>query len=343
MYPSLILSFIHSPHSLKSLVYALFLGFPLSFSSPAPAKTSQGPAHPLSPEIKNIRIEARNAHVRLVPLTGPKKTVSLKSEKPMKTGEENSTFLVSEENFPEKGHARPEGKPNRITIKAPLALPITVVLFRGQVTADRFAHLSVFISGKGSVKTRNTKGQLHISQSRGSINIHSHRGTLNIQAEKGTAHLKSCKGDMTFSGFKGRLSVDNSRGQLSVRAFKLPLTLNKFTGQLNFRQEKGGVYLKRVTGSVSGYSREGEVRGLIHPNNVDIETEKGRIHLDMPHSGAYVQADTWEGRLGTPVYFNRIRTGGMDRAYGQLRGKKKAGHVSLKSRSGSIKVYQSAR
>ena len=334
--------FPNRPLGLKLFVYAIF--FILSFSlSSASAKTSPPPAYPLSPEIQNIRIEARRAHVRLAPLKGPKKTVSLQYEKPMKTEEKDSTFLISEENFPERNSPHQDKKQNKITIKAPLALPITVVLFQGQVTANKLADLSVFISDEGSVRTRNTKGQLNISQSRGNINIHSHKGAINIQAERGKAHLKSCKGDMAFSGFKGRLTVDNSRGQLFVRAFKLPLILNQFTGQLNFRQEQGGVYLKKVTGSVSGYSKEGEVKGLIYPNNVDIETEKGRIHLDMPHSGAYIQADTWEGRLWTPVYFNRIRTGGMDRAHGQLKGRKKVGNVSLKSRSGSIKVYQSAK
>ena len=155
--------------------------------------------------------------------------------------------------------------------------------------------------------------------------------------------LKACSGEMSFTGFKGQLRVDNSRGSLVVRTFQVPMTISKFRGRLHFRQEKGGVYLKGMTGSVDGYSQEGEIRGLIYPKEVNIETKTGKIHLDMPHSRAWVRADTWEGRLWTPSYFNRIRTGGMDRAQGRLRGGKKTGNVSLKSRSGSIKVYQSTR
>ena len=62
---------------------------------------------------------------------------------------------------------------------------------------------------------------------------------------------------------------------------------------------------------------------------------------NFPYSRAWLTAETWEGKIFTPIYFHRVKTGGMDRSKGCLRGSKHTGKVSLKSRSGSIKVYQS--
>ena len=310
--------------------------------------------HPLTKEITSIRIQAKKARLRLIPQKGHR--LSIRSDKPLRVTKENTeeketiTLIISEKDFPpeESGGFNLGGKQNNILIRAPITWPITVLLFRGQVMVEpahkvgRFNNLSIRIAGPGLVRTRNTKGTLHVSQREGDVHIHSHKGSLTVQGERAKARFQTCSGEMSFVGFKSQLQVDNSKGSLTTRAFKLPLTVNKFRGRLDFRQEKGPVYLKSMTGSISGYSKEGEVRGLIYPKEVSIETKTGRIHLDVPHSRAWVQADTSEGRLWTPTYFNRTRTGGMDRAQGRLKGKgKQAGRVSLKSHAGSIKIYQS--
>ena len=307
-------------------------------------------------QIHDIRIQAKKAHIHLIPQKGP--NISIQSEKPIEITKEKTkskekfTLLISEKDFSlEKSPSfNIAGKPNKISIKVPVRWPLTVVLFQGNVLtksvpqAGLFRHLVIMIAGRGSVNTRNTKGLLSVSQSTGDIQIHSHNGSLNIQGERANVSLQNCRGKMSVIGFKGRLRVDNSRGSLLARAFQLPLIVNKFKGSLNFRQERGQVHLKNMTGSISGYSKEGEIRGLLYPKEVNIETGTGKIHLDMPRSKAWVQADTWEGKLGTPSYFNRLRTGGMDRAQGRLKGRgKRDGRISLKSRSGSIKVYQSTR
>lgn len=295
----------------------------------------------ISSDIKNIRIQAHYAHIRL--FQSKKKELKVQYFKKLKIKEKDSTLLVSEEGFPRvKKAGRSIGKKSVIKIWIP-SFPVEVAVFGGEIEIDKFwkTNLSVFMSERGSVRIKNTKGNLNIFQKEGSIRIDSHKGNIVVQTESSRVQLRSCNGKIRFSGFKGRLEVNKSKGQLFVRSFKSPLILNTFIGYLDFQQEKAAVYLKPMIGSVSGYSKEGEVRGVIHPNEVSIETKTGRIHLDAPHSRAWVTAETWEGKIVTPVYFNRIKTGGMDRSKGQLRGKKKKGNVSLKSHSGSIRVYQS--
>ena len=297
----------------------------------------------VSSDIKNIRIQAHHAHIRLFRSKSKQKEVKVQYFEKLEVDEDDSVLLISEDDFPDVKKAQGNiGKKPVMKVWVP-SLPVEIAVFGGEVRIDKFwkTDLSVFMSGKGSVHIKNTEGNLNIFQKEGDVNVHSHKGNVVIQAENSRVQLQACKGKMRINNFKGRLRVGKSSGHLSVRSFKSPIVLNTFTGSLEFKQEKAGVYLKPMIGSVFGYSKEGEVRGVIHPNEVDIETKTGKIYLDMPHSQAWVTAETWEGKIVTPVYFNRIKTGGMDRAKGRLRGKKRKGSVSLKSHSGSIRVYQS--
>ena len=297
-----------------------------------------------SSEIKNLRIQAHHAHIRLFQSKdNKKKELKVQYSEKLTINEEDSTLLVSEGGFPDTNKAnRNVGKKPVMKVWVP-SLPVEIAVFSGKVEINKFwkTDLSVFMSGRGSVRIENTAGNLSVFQKEGNIHINSHKGNIVIQTESSRVQLQSCKGKIKLNNFKGRLEVNKSSGHLSVHSFKSPIVLNTFTGHLEFKQEKAGVYLKPMIGSVSGYSKEGEIRGVIHPNEVDIETKTGRIYLDMPHSQAWVTAETWEGKIRTPVYFNRIKTGGMDRSKGRLRGKKRKGSVSLKSHSGSIRVYQS--
>ncbi|MDE0119914.1 MAG: hypothetical protein OXM55_07915 [Bdellovibrionales bacterium] len=299
--------------------------------------------HTLSSDIKNIRIQVHQVHIRLLKMKGKKKEIKVQYHKTLSIEEEDSTLIVSEKDFPRSEKYKEGLKKKPVMTVWATRLPVKIGIFEGTVQINQFwkTDLALFVLGKGSINIKNTAGSLHIFQSSGDIGVQSHSGELMIQSEDSRIRLRSCKGQMNISSFKGHLEVNKSNGRLFVQSFKAPLVLKHFTGRLDFRQEKGGVYLKPLVGSVFGYSKEGEVRGVIRANEVDIETQTGRIHLDFPYSRAWVTAETWEGRIFTPLYFNRIKTGGIDRSKGQLRGTKKKGSVSLKSHAGSIRVYQS--
>lgn len=299
----------------------------------------------LPAKITNIRVQAHYAHVRLLKFQSKKKKRALETHynEFLDMREESETLVISEKDFPnEKITWNFSGKAPIMTIKVPKSLSIEIAVFAGKVEINKFwkTNLSVFMPGRGFINVNNTSGNLNVFQGEGNIKINSHKGDITVQAENSHITLESCTGKkMNLNSFKGQIDISKSKGHLSVRSFRSPLVLNHFTGQLNFQQEKGGIYFKPMIGSVFGYSKEGDVRGLMYPNEVNIETNLGRIYLNMPHSKAWVTAETWEGKLFTPVYFNRIKTGGVDRAKGQMRGGKRKGNVSLKSRSGSIKIY----
>ena len=306
-------------------------------------KKSSIQKYELSSEIKNIRIQMQHVHIRLLHSNSKKKELKIKYKGSLEVDEDDATFVISEKSFPNEKQAWKikNTEKKMMTIWVP-KIPVKVAVFSGRVEVDELkkVKLSVFMPGKGTVQIKNTAGTVQIFQG-GYINIHSYKGELTVQAENSRIHLQSCKGTINLSGFKGRVEVNKSEGRLIVRSFKSPLILNHFTGHLDFRQEKGGVYLKPVIGSVLGYSKQGEIRGAIQPNQVNIETDTGKIHLDFPYSRAWLTAETWEGRIFTPRYFNRVKTGGMERTRGRLKGSKIKGNISLKSHSGSIKVYQS--
>ena len=297
----------------------------------------------VSQDIKSIRIQAHQAHIQLIQRKDKKQELKVKYSGELDTEEENNVFVVSVEKFPDEKLAwKKTGKRPTIKVWVP-ARNLEVAIFGGKVLVDKFTNinLSVFMAGKGSVQIKRTQGELKIFQSSGKINVNSHKGDITIQEEDSLVSLSSCKGKINIRGFKGHLEVSKSSGYLDVESFKAPLVLRRFAGQLTFQQEKGGVYFKPMIGSVVGFSKEGEVRGTLQPNEVDLRTDTGKIHLDFPYSRAWLTAETWEGKIFTPIYFHRVKTGGMDRSRGRLRGSKHTGKVSLKSRSGSIKVYQS--
>ena len=309
----------------------------------------------LSADIKSIRVEAYHAHIHLLPLKEGKKAKpkELKVEHPahFKIEEQDSTLVVSEEGFPnqalvELGSKKPQKPPKLTVFVPPFDKPLKVTLFSGKISVQNLKKqdLSLIIAHKGSVRVTNSKGRLNIFQQTGNINIVNYQGKIRAQAENSLISIASCKGEMHLSSFKGQMVISRSSGTLFTHSFKAPLTLNHFTGQLRFQQEKGGVYFKPLTGSVTGYSREGEIRGSIKPHKVKIETQRGKINLNMPGSGAWLTAQTWEGKIFTPPYFRRIKTGGMERAKGRLRAsQKKTGSVFLKSHSGSIRVSQASK
>ena len=297
----------------------------------------------VSQDIKSIRIQAHQAHIELIKRKDKKQELKVQYSGELEKEEEGDVFIVSVEKFPDEKLAwKKTGKRPTIKVWAP-ARNLEVAVFGGKVLVDKFAdvNLSVFMAGKGSVHIKRTTGELKIFQSSGTINLDSHKGNITIQEEDSLVSLNACKGKINIRGLKGHLEVSKSSGYLDVQSFKAPLVLRHFAGQLSFQQEKGGVYFKPMIGSVSGFSREGELRGTLQPNEVDLKTDTGKIHLDFPYSRAWLTAETWEGRIFTPIYFHRVKTGGMDRSRGRLRGSKHTGKVSLKSRSGSIRVYQS--
>ena len=297
----------------------------------------------VSQDIKSIRIQAHQAQIELIPRKDKKQELKVKYSGELDTEEEEDVFTVSVEKFPDEELAwKKTGKRPIIKVWAP-ARNLEVAVFGGKVLVDKFTNinLSVFMAGKGSVQVKRTKGTLKIFQSSGKISVNSHKGDITIQEEDSLVSLSSCKGKMNIRGFKGHLEVSKSSGYLDVKSFKAPLVLRRFAGQLTFQQEKGGVYFKPMIGSVIGFSKEGEIRGTLQPNEVNLKTDTGKIHLDLPYSQAWLTAETWEGKIFTPIYFHRVKTGGMDRSRGRLRGSKHTGKVSLKSRSGSIRVYQS--
>ena len=334
---------IYKLQAMRKKIAVIFLVVCGAFVFPCWGKVPDIKQHDLSSEIKKVRIQVHHAHLRLISVKKNKDKLKTRYPSDLKIKKEGSTLVVSEKSFPhkEKAWQTVQKKPS-MTVWLP-NIPLEVALFSGKVEANRQTNLSVFMLNKGEINIKNTKGKLNVFQKSGSINIHSHKGNIRIQTEDSRVNLSACKGKkMNWSGFKGRFTVQKSSGHLSTWSFKAPLVLKHFTGRLDFQQEKGGVYLQPMIGSVFGKSQAGEIKGAIHAGEVNMETQSGGINLDFPHSKAWVKAETWEGKISAPVYFNRIKTGGMDRSKGKLRGKKRTGNISLKSQSGSIRIYQSA-
>lgn len=351
--------------------YILSLGMWISVLDIAYAKNKKGLFHTytLTPEIKSIRIQlSANTHLELRPLKTQKLTKKQKeknamnprtlkvwlSHSPVLWGNslthqtKKETFILSNKKFySTKNILRVKNKkPIRIVMEVP-QMPLQLIAFGGgqiKVTNLKNIRLLISVQNRSSIHVQNTQGKLQIFQGTGTSRIESHKGQLSAQGENAQIYLKSCKGKMNLKYFKGSIHIENSRGELNLRSFKASSKIKKFTGKLNFHTEKGQTRLTYVSGSIAGFAKEGTIKGTLYPNEAQIETKTGKIWLDMPKSNIWVNAESWEGKIKTPNYFHHIRTGGMDRASGRLKGTiQRKGSVSLKSRSGSITIHQSVK
>ncbi len=334
--------------AIKKFVFAVFplvfFSLPFLAESKKEMKTTR---YDLSENIQQLQIQLRSADLTLRKTKKKKSRVlTIQYEGSLDSKEEESLFSVFDRKALSKKTAWLDLKKRpKMSIWIPSNLLVQVSLFKGEIEVKKFWKTALFISllGKGSVKTNHTSGNLQIFQGSGKIVVNKHEGDVKIQGENSQINIQSCKGKVEVKIFKGQISVQKSAGKFHIRSFKGSVLLKDLKGELSFLLEKKGIVFKPFRGSITGESKEGNVRGVIYPKNVNISTDRGMIFLDFPKSRAWVTAESWEGRIRTPAYFHRTKTGGMDRSKGQLRGSQKRGKVSLKSRIGSIKVYQSVQ
>ncbi len=356
----------------KSFILALrcslFFVILFIFSLPVASQTAKGDLYQydIDPQIRSIRIQAHHAHLEIKTLkkTARKKKATHKKDKTKKTTQllvwhntrqkrwtkpftykvEDQMFILSEKKFPSVKNAQQKTQnPDQILIKAP-SLPLQIVLFKGKVKINKFLSkkISLSILNKGSFNISHTKGSLEIFQASGKTFVKSHQGPLTIHGENTSVQIQSCRGKIDLRQFKGSTQIENSTGQLSLHSFKTTSLLKKWTGKLKFYIQKGVLTLQPLTGSLSGFSQAGNIKGTIYPTEVDIETHSGSVVLNVPRSKAWTTIESWEGGIQVPNTFHRSKTGGVNRAKGRLKGSsKKSGKLSIKSRSGFIKIYQS--
>ena len=319
-----------------------------SFSSVKNRKVIQ---RELSSDTHTVQIRTQGADIQVLPVKGPakknklkkppEKTIKIQYQGEFKTKTEDHIFKIFEKTSKFKEQNRDQEKTS-LTLYLADNMSLQILASAGNIRIKNIQAPVLFISspGKTSIQTRNTKAKLSIFQETGGIQIDSHKGALNIQTENSKVDIKNSQGNMELRAFKGRLDIQQSKGKLYVRTFKAPIRLKHFTGQVASHQDKGGLYLQPMFGSIQARSDTAEIKGRLYPEKVNIETKTGVISLNMPDSRAWVTLESWEGRIKTPAYFYRSRTGGLSRAKGRLRGKKNKGEVQLKSLSGAIEVYQ---
>ena len=326
--------------------------FTVGFYSEAKT-TSVTRTYELSSDTQWVQVQVQTASVTIVPAkklstSSKEKTIKIQYEGNFKVSSTGEHFTISEREFfarDEREQTESDKNQAKLNIWLPdqISLRILTLSDRVEVKNVKFPHLFVSMPSNGLIQLKNTNGDLNIFQESGTVRLSVHKGNAKIQTENSKLSMDNCHGNMEVRSFKGQLSIQKSSGKLYVNTFKTPVTLSHFTGQLISRQEKGGLYLKPMTGSIEATSAEAEIRGQLYPDKVSIETKKGAISLDMPGSRAWLSMESWEGRIKAPPYFYRVRTGGLNRARGRLRGKgKNKGDVALKSHSGSIRVYQSS-
>ncbi len=306
---------------------------------------------PSDQELSYFVVKGKNMNLKITPSPAGQGGEAGSVGSFLKVKKKGGKVLLTEKGFPPSSSFYGENKkPYPLWLKLPAGKTVKVILFSGKVDVQKLSFQKLFVSvlNQAHTEIKNTKGVLDIVQNHGDVVLKSHRGKVNLYSQDISLRVEDLKGPGVFKFLRGKMRLLNSSGFFDVRLFQGDLILRKSSSRLHFHGEKGGVYLRGFKGSVTGYLKEGEVRGQItQPHEVRMETGTADMFLDFPGTQAWLQAESWDGKVKTPPYFHRIRTGGVHRSEGRLRGGKTgrknedSGSVILKTRSGSITVYQS--
>lgn len=191
------------------------------------------------------------------------------------------------------------------------------------------AHIEIKDSGPFSEISLNN-GQIDLDQMRGELRVHSYLAPIKLTGFEGQAEIRT---------YSGAVEVTEMQGSLDIKSFESPINLVQSKGDIQFHAEKSDIDIRRFDGSMKGYSNKGYVRGSMKPKKVDIQTDSGLIQLYFQNANAYIEAQSWKGKVYAPGYFYRDRAGGVYKAFGRIKDRgERGGKVTLKSQSGKISI-----
>ena len=211
-------------------------------------------------------------------------------------------------------------KSTQVVISGP-SVPIEVYSSSLSLNANELAH-DVFVSArKGQIKTYKTKSNWKILLRDGTFSSEEHEGNVFLQSFHLKASVKKQNGVFDFLFNEGSLSVRGGKGAV------------------NFFTNKASLTMKYFEGSLKANTVSGDVLAFLKPEEVNVESERGKLNFYFRKQGAKVQAFTERGRIYSPRHFNKKYSGRSLKVQGRLKGFPKTGDVFLKTQTGNIYFY----
>lgn len=252
--------------------------------------------------------------------------------------------VVIEANGPESDSdwsewMQPGGPELVFEIEAP-QVPVEVSLREGSFNVQNWKQPVSATLVNGTIKTHDTEGVLRLQALDGQIQIDSHRGRIEVDSYDAKVVAKKIDGELTVTNFSGISTMNSIKGNLAVLAYSGPVAIEESEGALEFSTGRGALALQEFEGPVNGKSDAGSVTASIEGEaEVKIESNEGEVAVRLPaSSGAAVQISTEEGAVHAPQAVSPNASKKGKSAQGQLSGAGPKGNVSIKTKTGTVRV-----
>lgn len=220
-------------------------------------------------------------------------------------------------------------------------LPVEISLREGQVSATNWRQPLAVNLVTGSLKASGTEASLRLQIQKGHVAVQRHRGSLAIDSFAAKVAVQEVEGDVEVTNFSGETAITRTKGNLDLTVGQGATTIAQSSGSMEFSNGHGFLNASGFDGPVKGQTEQGAVSVSIEDGaeaDVRIESNQGGVTVKLPaNSGSMVRMQTEEGSLTPPSTLQSSSAHGQ-RVSGRLSGSGAKGAVSLKSKSGNLRV-----
>lgn len=189
-----------------------------------------------------------------------------------------------------------------------------------------------------NVTTKDTKGELKVSNQTGSVSVNDHVGNLKLDTYSARVDVNKLNGASNIQNFSGVTKVVSSETNMNLSAQKGSVVLDATKGKLDFDNLRASIRLNNFEGGIRGQSGQGDFEAtIIGKADVRVRSKEGKVKVQTKSSGAFINVGSKEGALYTPRHLKLTRYANIKVINGHLRGAN-PGRIFVRTESGAVTV-----
>lgn len=228
-----------------------------------------------------------------------------------------------------------------LEIEAPSS-PSEITLREGQINVQNWRQALTASVNEGQIRSTGGEGLIKAQSQKGEIRIEKHRGRVEADSYGAKVIATEIEGDIHVTNFAGETNLSKTKGHVQLLNHAGNTALVKSSGSLQFLNGRGALNVQGFEGPIRGHSDQGAVVAVLEGESeaeVDMDSVQAQLTVRLPaNSGAQIQMQSEEGSVVPPETIRALGGSGTKTASGRLNGSGPKGSVSLKSKSGALRM-----
>jgi len=144
------------------------------------------------------------------------------------------------------------------------------------------------ILDEGTLRAEDVTGRLEIEARDGRIYVSGLEGALQASTRNGTIQVESVQGAVDLEVQQGSIEVEGVRGRLRAKTNAGRIELEDIEGDVEVATSRGRIDIEELDGQLLARSGRGRIEvEFIGAPAGNIETERGAIEIEVPHSEGF--------------------------------------------------------